>query len=115
MFLIVFFMVCLKIIDNLFSEQDYYIILQIFLVGITINSLILLFLIMVFRDYKFKPGLKGDIGEMGLKGPKGMPDYCSECNKKENTLGDEKIKNDKKKIRIELPVVSYDAKGEPII
>lgn len=115
MFVIVLFMTVLKIIHNIFSGHEYYIVLQIFLVGFTINSLIILFLIMVFKDYKFKIGSRGEIGDGGEKGLKGLPDYCSECNKVENTLGDEKIKNDKRKIRVEVPVISYDVKGEPII
>ena len=114
MFIILLFMVGLKIIDNIFSEKDYFIILNISLTGITINSLILLFLVMVFKDYKFKKGLIGDIGDIGEKGLQGFPDYCSDCNKPENTLGDEKIRLDKKKIRVEQPVISYDVKGKPI-
>ena len=114
MFIILLSMVGLKIIDNIFSEKDYFIIMYIFLIGVTINSLILLFLVMVFKDYKFKKGLIGDIGDIGEKGLKGEPDKCSDCNKLENTLGDEKIRLDKKKIRVEQPVISYDVKGKPI-
>lgn len=114
MLIILLGMVGLKIIDNIFSEKDYFMIMYIFLIGVTINSLILLFLEMVFKDYEFKKGEIGDIGLTGEKGLLGMPDYCSDCNKPENTLGDEKIRLDKKKIRVEQPVVSYDTKGKPI-
>ena len=114
MFIILLCMVGLKIIDNIFSEKEYLVILNMSLTGVTINSLILLFLEMVFKDYKFKKGLIGDIGSIGEKGLNGEPDKCSDCNKPENTLGDEKIRLDKKKIRVEQPVISYDVKGKPI-
>lgn len=114
MFIILLFMTGLKIIENIFSGQEYYIILQIFLVGFAINSVIILFLKMVFKDYKFKKGSKGETGTIGEKGLKGIADNCSECNMIKNTLGDEKIINDKKKLRVEIPVIHYDIKGEPI-
>jgi hypothetical protein len=114
MLIILLGMVGLKIIDNIFSEKDYFIIMYIFLIGITINSLILLFLEMVFKDYEFKKGEMGEIGSSGKIGLSGMPDYCSDCNKPENTLGDEKIRLDKKKIRVEQPDISSNIKGKPI-
>lgn len=114
MFMIVMFLVLLKIIHNIFSDAEYYIIIKMFLIGITINSLVLLFLVMIFKDHKFKEGPKGEVGEIGEKGLRGMPDYCSYCNKPENTLGDEKVRKDKKIIKVEVPVVDYNVKGEPI-
>lgn len=114
MLIILLGMVGLKIIDNIFSEKDYFIIMYIFLIGVTINSLILLFLEMVFKNYEFKKGEIGEIGLTGEKGLLGMPDYCSDCNKPENTLGDEKIRLDKKKIKRVVPQISSVAKGKPI-
>ena len=114
-FIILLSMVGLKIIHNIFSNKDYYNILQIFLIGITINILIFIFLKLIFNNYEIKKGVKGHVGLMGNKGLMGKPDYCASCNVIKKTLGSEKIKKDKNKIIVQTPVISYDVKGEPII
>ena len=105
-FIILLFLVSMKIIDNIFSKKEYYIIIQIFIVGIMINIIMFMFLTMEFRNIKINPGSLGNRGSPGIKGFTGNPDYCATCNKLSHTLGSKKIENDKKnKIIISTPVL----------
>ena len=68
---------------------------------------------MIFKNKKIKrgpPGKKGDSGEQGLMGDN---DTCGDCGKsKQDTVGELKITEDKKKVIVENPVLSSKVRGE---
>ena len=104
-FIILLFLVSMKIIDNVYGKKEYYIIIQIFLVGIMINIIMFLFLTMVFRKVEIKKGPSGNRGSPGVKGFTGNPEYCADCNKIPQTLGSKKIEKDKDRVVVATPIL----------
>ena len=102
-----------NMIDKIFNEKPYYIVLMVFMYGIFINICILIYNLMIFKNKKIKrggPGKKGDSGDQGLMGDN---DTCGDCGEtKQETVGELKIAEDKKEVIIETPVLSSDIRGQ---
>lgn len=103
-------------LKDIFGKEPYYIIIQLFVVGIILNICILLYNKIIFRKINIKIGKRGKQGESGIKGLMGNNDSCSKCENdfQTDTVGSEKIKSDKKKTIIETPVLSSNIRGKPL-
>ena len=70
----------LKFIYNTLRNKEYYIILQMFLIGVCLNIIILLYLTTIFKNKIIKSGSKGPRGPKGDKGDNGENDICNKCD-----------------------------------
>jgi len=104
-----------KIINKIFKNNPNILIIQLFVVGITLNLFILLFITMKYVNLKIRDGPRGNVGEPGLKGPEGFPDICQKCEPVTKNLGQVKIDNDKEKsLIVKIPQVPVNQPGRPI-
>lgn len=105
-----------NLIDKIFSDKPYYIVLMVFMYGFFLNVCILLYNQMIFKNKTIKrgpPGKKGDSGDQGLMGDN---DTCGDCGKaKKTTVGELKVAEDKKDVIVENPVLSSNVRGEILI
>ena len=118
-FLVIIFVILMvalysmKFFKNMFSKEPYYIIIQLFVLGMTLNSCILLYNKMIFKKIEIRIGHIGKQGETGQGGLMGNNDTCGTCDNdlQKKTIGSEKLKEDKKKIIVETPVLSSNIRG----
>ena len=121
-FLILIFVILLggllitNFLKDIFGKEPYYIIIQLFVVGIILNICILLYNKIIFRKINIKIGKRGKQGDGGIKGLMGNNDSCSKCENdfQNDTVGNEKIKSDNKKTLNETPVLSTNIRGKPL-
>ena len=100
-------------VKKLFDKEPYYIIIQLFIIGIILNIFILLYNKMIFKNMGILKGPRGIQGDGGNQGLMGNNDTCSKCEKgdQKDTVGSEKIKADTKKVIVETPILSNNVRG----
>jgi len=109
--LVIFLLILYNILYNLYRRQPFFIILQIVYIGIILNIVILMYNIFYFGKHRLKQGPQGPKGETGPIGYQGELDNCPECKTFSSTIGDEKIKNDSKKVIVSTPILPDNIKG----
>lgn len=113
-FIIFGFLITLNIVDKFFASKDYYLIIQIFILGFFINVALNLFINFFYKNAKMKQGNPGPKGQPGLKGPKGEPDACIQCEPVKVNLGQRKIEQDRKNNMIfKIPKIPANLPGRP--
>ena len=103
-----------KFLENLYYDEPFYIVLQLFIIGTILNIIIFIYNTSIFKKIEIKRGPRGVKGEIGDQGLMGNSDFCSKCDNdlEQENVGSEKIKADKKKVIVETPVLSNDVRGE---
>lgn len=108
---VIFLLLLYNILYNLYNRRPFFIIFQIVYVGIILNIVILMYNIFYFGKHKLKIGPQGPQGDTGPSGFQGDIDNCPECKTFSSTVGDEKIKNDSKKVIVSTPILPDNIKG----
>ena len=105
-----------NLIDKIFLDKPYHIVLVVFVYGFFINICILLYNQMIFKKKTIKRGPVGKKGDSGDKGLMGDNDTCGDCGEtKKATVGELKLVEDKKNVIVENPVLSSNIRGEILI
>lgn len=105
-----------NLIDKIFLDKPYYIVLVVFVYGFLINICILLYNQMIFKKKTIKRGPIGKKGDSGDKGLMGDNDTCGDCGEtKQATVGELKLVEDKKNVIVENPVLSSNVRGEILV
>ena len=105
-----------NLIDKIFLDKPYYIVLVVFVYGFLINICILLYNQMIFKKKTIKRGPVGKKGDSGDKGLMGDNDTCGDCGEtKQATVGELKLVEDKKNVIVENPVLSSNVRGEILV
>ena len=114
LYIVVPFSLCLiayNILDKLYRRKPFFIILQIVILGISLNVVIFMYNYFYFRKHKLKSGPAGPQGETGPMGFQGELDNCPQCSTFSSTVGEEKIKKDSEKVIVSTPVLPAGIKG----
>lgn len=114
LYIIVSVILCLliyNILDKLYRRRPFFIVLQIVIIGITLNVVILMYNLFYFSKHKLKSGPKGPKGDTGPMGFQGELDNCPQCSNFSSTVGEEKIKEDSKKVLVSTPILPSGIKG----
>ena len=107
-------LITLNIISNIFKSSQNYIIIWIFTIGLFFNLGIYCFIHFYYSRVDLKDGPPGPKGEPGIKGPRGLPDSCIQCEPVKKNLGQKKVEFDKKnKMIFKIPKIPIDLPGRP--